>query len=111
MQGATKITSVRINDDLLDKANQQGLNLSKWVNIKLDEFLNGRLTTISNNNESKMTRELVVRMSDGYKAWLIANRNDKKYIKSLEMYLVKYFNGLILSSQSIQTFSEMNWRL
>lgn len=97
MQGETKITSVRISIDLLEKANQQGLNLSKWMNVKLDEFLNGKLTTIS-NNDRKITRELVVRMSDGFKAWLISNRNDKNYIKSLEMYLMKYFNGLILSS-------------
>lgn len=60
---------MRINVDLFDKADQQGLNLSKWMNVKLHEFLNGRLTTISNNDESKITRELVVRMSDGFKAW------------------------------------------
>ncbi|MHB8561004.1 MAG: integrase [Thermoplasmataceae archaeon] len=98
MQRETKITSVRINVDLLDKANQQGLNLSKWMNVKLDEFLNGKLTTISDKNESKITRALVVRMSNDFRNWLIANRNDKKYIKSLEMYLTKYFDGLMLSS-------------
>ena len=97
MQGETKITSVRISIDLLEKSNQQGLNLSKWMNVKLDEFLNGKLTTIS-NNDRKITRELVVRMTDGFRAWLISNRNDRNYIKSLEMYLMKYFNGLILAS-------------
>ncbi len=97
IQGETKITSVRISIDLLEKANQQGVNLSRWINHRLDEFLNGKLTTIS-NNERNITRELVIRMTDGFRAWLISNRNDRNYIKSLEMYLTKYFNGLILSS-------------
>ena len=76
MQGATKNTSIRINVNLLDKANQQGLNLSKWKNVKVDKFLNGKLTIIS-NNDGRITRELVINMSDGFKALFVANRNDK----------------------------------
>ena len=67
------------------------------MNVNLDEFMNGKLTT-SSNNDRKITSKLVVGMSDGFRAWLISNRNDKNYIKSLQRYLVKYFNGLILSS-------------
>jgi intergrase/recombinase len=45
-----------------------------------------------------MTKELVVRMSLQFKAWLVSNGNDERYMASLENYLTKSFIGLILNS-------------
>ncbi|HLH85776.1 MAG TPA: type II toxin-antitoxin system CcdA family antitoxin, partial [Thermoplasmataceae archaeon] len=99
MLSGSKRTTLNLDAELVNKAQEYGLNLSQWVNSRLRGFLNGGLTLQApTNSERKITTELIVRMSDGFKNWLIANRNDKNYIKSLEMYLTKYFNGLVLSS-------------
>ena len=99
MQSGTKITSLNLDAELVNKAQDFGLNLSKWVNSKLKEFFNGGFTPSNRApNDSTITKELVVRMSPQFKTWLIANRNDKRYIASLENYLTKYFTGLILNS-------------
>ena len=99
MQSRTKITSLNLDADLINKAQDFSLNRSKWVNSKLKEFFYGGFTPSSQaSNESSMTKELDVRMSHQFKAWLVSNRNDKRYIASLENYLTKYFTGLILNS-------------
>lgn len=99
MLSGSKRTTLNLDAELVNKAQDFGLNLSQWVNARLRDFLNGGLTFLTpSNSEQKITTELIVRMSDGFKNWLIANRNDKNYIKSPEMYLTKYFNGLVLSS-------------
>ena len=99
MQSGTIITSLNLDAELVNKAQDFGLNLSKWVNSKFKEFFYGSFMP-SNQvpNESSMTKELVVRMSPQFKAWLVSNRNDKRYIASLENHLTKYFTGLILNS-------------
>ena len=90
MQSGTKITSLNHDVELVNKAQDFGLNLSKWVNSKLKEFFYGSFTPSNQApKESPTTKELVVRMSPQCKAWLVSNRNDKRYIASLENYLTK----------------------
>ena len=52
MQASTKITSLRLDEYLLEKAQNYGLNLSQWVNSRLNEFFNSGLT-ISQGSKQK----------------------------------------------------------
>ncbi len=59
MQSGTKITSLNLDAELVNKAQDFGLNLSKWVNSKLKEFFNGGFTPTNRApNDSPITKEL-----------------------------------------------------
>ena len=93
-----RITTLNLDSDLVDKAQQYGLSLSKWVNAKLYEFFYGASNTHESPNGSSPSTDLIVHMSNDFRTWLKANRADKKYIASLESYLTKYFTGLVLNT-------------
>ena len=92
-----KITTLNLDSDLVDKAHEYGLSLSKWVNSKLIEFFDEESNNSKSNNDAPHSTDLIVYMSDDFRTWLKANRADKNYIKSLESYLTKYFTGLVLN--------------
>lgn len=99
MLSGSKRTTLNLDAELVNKAQDFGLNLSQWVNARLREFLNGSFTLhAQSKNDAQISNELIVRKSDGFRNWLVSNRNDKRYIRSLELYLTKYFTGLVLSS-------------
>ncbi len=98
MQASTKITSLRLEEQLLDKAQKYGLNLSQWVNARLNEFFNGGLTLSQGTQQKQEAPDILVHMSDGFKKWLKLNNAPSHHIKSLERYLSENFKGLILSS-------------
>ncbi len=84
----------------MKKAQDFGINLSQWVNARLNEFFNNGLTPFGQVtlNEVRSHVQLVVNMSEAFMTRMKANRYEKNYQKSLENYLNKYFKGLILSS-------------
>ena len=49
MQSGTIITSLNLDAELVNKAQDFGLNLSKWVNSKLKEFFYGSFMPSSEN--------------------------------------------------------------
>ena len=100
MDRGNKITTLNLRGDLVEKAQDFGINLSQWVNARLNEFFNGGYTPFGqpSSNEVKPQTSLIVNMSDGFMTWMKANRYEKNYQRSLENYLTKYFKGLILSS-------------
>lgn len=98
MQASTKITSLRLDEDLLEKAQNYGLNLSQWVNSRLSEFFNGGLAISQGTQQKQETPDILVHMSDGFKKWLRLNGAPSHHIKSLEKYLSENFKGLMLSS-------------
>ncbi|AKA48045.1 hypothetical protein IX51_01850 [uncultured archaeon] len=100
MERGNKITTLNLRGDLVEKAQDFGINLYQWVNARLNEFFNGGFTPFGqpSSNEVKPQVQLVVNMSEGFMTWMKANRYEKNYQKSLENYLNKYFKGLILSS-------------
>ena len=70
MQVSTKITSLRLEKHLLDKTQKYGLNLSQWVNARLNEFFNGSLTLSQGTQQKQEAPDILVHMSDGFKKWL-----------------------------------------
>ncbi len=98
MQVSTKITSLRLEKHLLDKTQKYGLNLSQWVNARLNEFFNGSLTLSQGTQQKQEAPDILVHMSDGFKKWLKLNNTPSHHIKSLERYLTENFKGLMLSS-------------
>lgn len=106
MQASTKITSLRLEEHLLDKAQKYGLNLSQWVNSRLNEFFNGSLTLSQGTQQKQEAPDILVHMSDGFKKWLNLNNAPSHHIKSLERYLTENFKGLMLSSpQNILSYT------
>ena len=99
MQSGTKVVSIRLSIENIERAKKSSLNLSHWANTWLNEFYNGGISvSISGTNETKVSNELIIGMSEKFLSWMRANRYEKNYQKSLENYLKKYFNGLILTS-------------
>ena len=99
MQSSTKVVSIRLSIENVERARKSSLNLSHWVNSRLNEFYNGGIGVPNPGiTESKVSSELVVSMSEKFISWMKANRYTKSYQKSLENDLTKHFNGLVLTS-------------
>ena len=99
MISGTKVVSIRLSIENVERAKNSSLNLSHWVNSRLNEFYSGGIS-IPNQviGESKVSSDLIVNMSEKFISWMRANRFTKSYQKSLENDLIKHFNGLVLTS-------------
>ena len=99
MQVGTKVVSIRLSIENVERAKKSSLNLSHLVNARLNEFYSGGISIPTQGvGESKVSSDLVVSMSEKFISWMKANRFTKSYQKSLENDLTKHFNGLVLTS-------------
>jgi intergrase/recombinase len=98
MERGNRITTVNLRWDLVDKAQRFGINLSQFLNARLDDFFNGSLNPSQGTQQKQEAPDMLVHMSDGFKKWLKLNNAPSHHIKSLERYLSENFKGLILSS-------------
>ena len=99
MQVGTKVVSIWLSIENVERAKKPSLNLSHWVDARLNEFYSGGIS-IPNQmiGECKVSSDLVVSMSEKFISWMKAKGFTKGLQKSLENDLTKHFNGLVLTS-------------